>query len=110
MRVVVDTNVFISAALKEDSPPGTAVHRAATGHLLLKSKITERIAVCRDPKDDKFLELAVTAMPMLSSPATAICSRSTRSGRSRSSRPPPCCGSAAIADAASRLMGFGHIV
>lgn len=97
MRVVVDTNVFISAALKEDLPPGTALHRAATGHLLLKSKITEqelfvtlerpglaplipprfrnwlnevlaaaepiaiteRIAVCRDPKDDKFLELAV---------------------------------------------------
>lgn len=97
MRVVIDTNVFISAALKEKSPPGTAVHLAAEKHLLLKSTITEqelfvtlarprlaplipprfrdwlsevlaaaelvaiteRIAACRDPKDDKFLELAV---------------------------------------------------
>jgi uncharacterized protein len=97
MRVVVDTNVFISAALKEKTPPETAVHLAAASHLLLKStiterelfvtldrprlaplippdflnwlhepmaaaelvKITERIAACRDPKDDKFLELAV---------------------------------------------------
>jgi uncharacterized protein len=97
MRVVVDTNVFISAALKENSPPGTAAHLAAANHLLLKSMITEqelfvtlalprlapliprrfrdwlsevltaaeliaiteRIVACRDPKDDKFLELAV---------------------------------------------------
>lgn len=97
MRIVVDTNVFISAALKEKSPPGTAAHLAAESHLLLKSTITEqelfitlarprlapliparlrdwlrevlaaaelvaiteRIAACRDPKDDKFLELAV---------------------------------------------------
>ena len=97
MRVVLDTNVFISAALKEKTPPETAVHLAATSHLLLKSaiterelfvtldrprlaplipsgfldwlhelmaaaelvKISERIAACRDPKDDKFLELAV---------------------------------------------------
>jgi len=42
MRVVVDTNVFISAALKEKSPPGTAAHLAAESHLLLKSMITER--------------------------------------------------------------------
>jgi putative PIN family toxin of toxin-antitoxin system len=97
MRVVVDTNVFISAALKEKTPPDTPVHLAAASHLLLKSTvterelfvtldrprlapmippdfvdwlhelmaaaelvaITERIAACRDPKDDKFLELAV---------------------------------------------------
>ncbi len=97
MRVVVDTNVFISAALKEHSPPGTAAHVVAASHLLLKSEITqqelfvtlaqprlaplipprfrdwlsevlgaaemvaitERIVACRDPKDDKFLELAV---------------------------------------------------
>jgi predicted nucleic acid-binding protein len=26
--------------------------------------ITERIAVCRDPTDDKFLELAITGMPI----------------------------------------------
>lgn len=97
MRVVVDTNVLISAALKEGTPPETTVHRAVADHMLLKSAlterelfgtldrprlaplipprfrdwlrepmaaaelvaITERIAACRDPKDDKFLELAV---------------------------------------------------
>ena len=98
MRVVVDTNVLISAALTERSPPGDAVHLAAERHAVLKSTateqelfitiarprltplipqsfldwlqrviaaaqlvpITERIAACRDPKDDKFLELAVS--------------------------------------------------
>ena len=97
MRVVLDTNVLISAALKQNSPPEAAVHRAAASHMLLKSAITERelfvtlgrprlaplirprfrdwlhelmaaaqlveineqIAARRDPKDDKFLELAV---------------------------------------------------
>ncbi|MBV9825723.1 MAG: putative toxin-antitoxin system toxin component, PIN family [Alphaproteobacteria bacterium] len=97
MRVVVDTNVLISAALKENTPPEAAVHLVAASHRLLKSalteselfvtlnrprlvavirpnfpdtlrklmaaaeliEITERIAACRDPKDDKFLELAV---------------------------------------------------
>jgi predicted nucleic acid-binding protein len=42
MRVVIDTNVFISAALKEYSPPGAAVHLAAETHLLLKSAITDK--------------------------------------------------------------------
>jgi putative PIN family toxin of toxin-antitoxin system len=42
MRVVVDTNVFISASLKENSPPETAVHLAAASHLLIKSSITEQ--------------------------------------------------------------------
>ena len=42
MRVVVDTNVFVSAALKEGSPPGTAAHLAAASHLLLKSTVTEQ--------------------------------------------------------------------
>ena len=97
MRVVVDTNVFISAALKERSSPSDAVHLAAERDLLLKSTTTEQellvtlarprftplisqrflvwledvlaaaelvhvtkpIVACRDPKDDKFLELAV---------------------------------------------------
>jgi uncharacterized protein len=98
MRVVVDTNVFISAALKNGSPPSEAVHLAAERHLLLKSTkteqelfitlarprlaplipedfrrwleevmsaaelvtVAEQIIACRDPKDDKFLELAVS--------------------------------------------------
>ena len=97
MRVVVDTNVFVSAALKEKSLPGTAAHTVTESGLLLKSTITEqelfvtlarprlaplipprfrdwlsellaaaelvtitdRVTACRDPKDDKFLELAV---------------------------------------------------
>jgi putative PIN family toxin of toxin-antitoxin system len=98
MRVVLDTNVFISAALKEKSIPGIAAQIVAESGLLLESTITEqelfvnpsppascalipprfrdwlgellaagelvtvtdRITVCRDPKDDdKFLELVV---------------------------------------------------
>jgi len=97
MRVVVDTNVFVSAALKDKSLPALAVHLASEKGVLLKSRateqqlvevlarpylapliapatrdwlmkllaeaelvtITERITVCRDPTDDKFLELAV---------------------------------------------------
>jgi predicted nucleic acid-binding protein len=50
MRVVVDTNVLISAALKQNTPPEAAVHRATGSHLLLKSTITEReLFVTRDP-------------------------------------------------------------
>jgi putative PIN family toxin of toxin-antitoxin system len=97
MRVVVDTNVIVSAALKESSWPGAVIRWVGNFGGLLKSKsteqevfevlrrpriarntvsmfhdrlrdilseaelvtITERIAACRDPKDDKFLELAV---------------------------------------------------
>jgi putative PIN family toxin of toxin-antitoxin system len=97
MRLVVDTNVFVSAALKENSLPflvarwidrhdgllksaateqqllevlDRAYIAAATIPLLREGlvrmlaaaelvPITERIAVCRDPTDDKFLELAV---------------------------------------------------
>ncbi len=97
MRVVVDTNVFISAALKDESFPALALRVASERGTLLKSRETERqlfevlarpklaalvdpvvvnsirelmaraeavritgrIAGCRDPTDDKFLELAV---------------------------------------------------
>ena len=97
MRVVVDTNVLVSAALKQKSMPGmTALLVERRGGLLkslaterqlfevvarpslaslidpetqvwLKNlmgaaelvTITERIVACRDPTDDKFLELAV---------------------------------------------------
>ena len=97
MRVVVDTNVLVSAALKDKSLPGIAVHRAAQCGTLIKSHATEwqaleflarpylaslipspslgwitqllqkaelvgiieSISECRDPTDDKFLELAV---------------------------------------------------
>ena len=97
MRVVIDTGVFFSAAIKAQTVPGIAVYRAGQRGVLLKSRsteaelvevidrprlarliapaararlvelmslaelvtITERIAECCDPKDDKFLELAV---------------------------------------------------
>lgn len=97
MRIVLDTNVLISAALKRISTPGLAVHKVERHKGLLKSLPTEqqlfavlarpyfallidaksrywlqmlmasaelvainqRITACRDPTDDKFLELAV---------------------------------------------------
>jgi uncharacterized protein len=96
MRLVVDTNVFISAVLKADSLPFFVVRWIDEHGGLLKSTATERellsvlqrpgiaaltmpsfregltsliaraepvtiierIAACRDQKDDKFLELA----------------------------------------------------
>lgn len=97
MRVVIDTNVLVSAALKDQSLPALAVHVVQQRGTLLKSPATEqqifavvarphlaaliaptarawllnlfegaelitiveRIEACRDPTDDKFLELAV---------------------------------------------------
>jgi uncharacterized protein len=97
MRLVVDTNVFVSAALKENSLPFHVVRWIDRHAGLLKSAdterqlldvlnrpyvtrvtipalrggiigmlalaelvpIAERIVACRDPTDDKFLELAV---------------------------------------------------
>ncbi|TSA20529.1 MAG: putative toxin-antitoxin system toxin component, PIN family [Betaproteobacteria bacterium] len=97
MRVVVDTHVFVSAALKESSWPAIAVRWVDKYGVFLKSlsteqevmqvlqrprfsqkilpifmdnlsrmfaaaemvRIAERVTVCRDPKDDKFLELAL---------------------------------------------------
>jgi putative PIN family toxin of toxin-antitoxin system len=97
MRVVVDTGVFISAAIKAQTIPNIAVYQATRRGVLVKShlseaelmevidrpylarliapaararlvelmamaelvSITESIALCRDPKVDKFLELAV---------------------------------------------------
>jgi putative PIN family toxin of toxin-antitoxin system len=97
MRVVIDTNVFVSAALKDKSLPAIAVHLATQRGILLRTAATQRqlfevidrpylanliapatrdwlevlmakaeavtiseaITACRDPTDDKFLELAV---------------------------------------------------
>jgi putative PIN family toxin of toxin-antitoxin system len=42
MRVVVDTNVFVSAALKDKSLPALAVHVVEQRGTLLKSAATER--------------------------------------------------------------------
>jgi len=97
MRLVVDTNVFVSAALKESSWPGMVIRWRDKFGGLLKTAATEaqvtevlerphfkqklpttyldkvrhifsvaelvtivkRITACRDPTDDKFLELAI---------------------------------------------------
>jgi putative PIN family toxin of toxin-antitoxin system len=97
MRLVVDTNVFVSAALKQASAPGATIRWLGIHGGLLKTAVTEqelmavlqrpriapkvapfvfdnlrmlfaraelvtiaeRVTVCRDPKDDKFLELAI---------------------------------------------------
>jgi putative PIN family toxin of toxin-antitoxin system len=97
MRLVVDTNVFVSAAIKDSSWPGAVVRWLDRYGGLLKSTVTEEqvmevlqrpyfapkllptyfddvrrifskaelvdisecISVCRDPTDDKFVELAV---------------------------------------------------
>jgi putative PIN family toxin of toxin-antitoxin system len=98
MRIVIDTNIFVSAALKDKSLPAIAVRLVQEHGTLLKSAqteaqfhdvlarpylaplmspaslvwlktlmasaelvvIAEQIAVCRDPTDDKFLELAAS--------------------------------------------------
>jgi len=97
MRLVVDTNVFVSAALKGSSWPGAVIRWLDRFGGLLKSTVTEaqvidvlqrphfasklppfylgdvrrilaaaelvaiveRVIECRDPTDDKFLELAI---------------------------------------------------
>lgn len=97
IRLVVDTNVFVSAVIKASSPPSFVVRWLETHGRLLKTAATERelfdvlarphidalispifrqglttlfskaegihvrepVAACRDPKDDKFLELAI---------------------------------------------------
>jgi putative PIN family toxin of toxin-antitoxin system len=97
MRVVLDTNIFVSAALKASSWPGSVVRWVDRNGTLLQSEataaeiievlqrprfasvipslyvdnirrmlgaaelvpITERVTVCRDPKDDRFLEVAI---------------------------------------------------
>ena len=72
MRLVVDTNVFVSAALMESSSsagrrPRIASKIAPSFFDNLRAmfaaaelvSITQRIIGCRDPKDDKFLELAL---------------------------------------------------
>ena len=98
MRCVIDTNVFVSAALFSPSIPRQAVSKAVRGGLLLFSEdtinelkevllrskfdryvsrearaiflsqigtvaelvpIIQLVRACRDPKDDKFLEVAL---------------------------------------------------
>ena len=129
MRLVVDTNVFVSAAIKVNSLPFLVVRWIDQHGGLIKSAvieqeilsvlsrpqiaavtslsfrdglpkmlaraelvtIKERVIACRDPKDDKFLELAVNGHADRSSLAMPISSLSIRSGRSRSLHRPPSC-------------------
>lgn len=98
MRLILDTNILVSALVFKSEKANTVVRHAAKKHTLLFSESTfkelkstllkpkfaeiaelkiirnflfnlvrigefmeptEKIAVCRDPKDNKFLELAV---------------------------------------------------
>lgn len=98
MRIVIDTNVFVSRLLLPDSVPGRAARHAVDSGTVLVSEdtlyelalvlakpklnrylslehrqqffleieeiaifipIIQRVHACRDPKDDKFLELAI---------------------------------------------------
>src|SRR5260370_33504092 len=61
MRVVVDTNVFVSAALKDQSLPALAVHIVEERDVLLKSLATER---------QRFDVLARPHFALLIAPAT----------------------------------------
>ena len=129
MRVVLDTNVLVSAALKQKPIPGMAALVVERRGGLLKSHvteqqlfevlarpyfdslidpdargwlnemiaaaelvtITERIAACRDPTDDKFLELAVNghADLIVSGDGDLLALNPFR--QIRSSRRPPSC-------------------
>ncbi len=97
MRVILDTNVLLSAILKTASTPGAVVRLVTAKHVMLTSAetqeelrrvltkpyfqrvttdrikrnvevmlvaselviITATVTACRDPMDDKFLELAL---------------------------------------------------
>lgn len=94
MRVVLDTNVLLSAIIKANSVPAAAVRLISVKHVLLTSsetqqelyrvlskpcfstesilgnikvifsasdhiEIIETVTACRDPMDDKFLDLAI---------------------------------------------------
>jgi uncharacterized protein len=69
VAVVFDTNVLVSAALLAQSKPSLAVRWAARNDRLLASAfvyanvqlvtIQRSVQACRDPSDDKFLEVAV---------------------------------------------------
>ncbi|HEX3525115.1 MAG TPA: hypothetical protein VHT52_23880 [Stellaceae bacterium] len=82
MRVVVDTNVFISAALKEKSIPGMAAHIAAESGVLLKSTITEqelfvtlarpRLASLIPPHFRDWLSELLTAAELVTSPTVSL--------------------------------------
>ena len=99
LRVVLDTNVIVSAALSSVSPPGRVLEYVIRNGSLLTSvstvseiklvllrprfqrylswqerdeflaavleaiepvQVTHSVTACRDPKDDKFLELALS--------------------------------------------------
>jgi len=87
MRIVLDTNVLVSAALTQKSMPEMAALVVERRGGLLKSLATEeqlfeRAAI---PRTTNFSSWPSTAMRICSSPATTICSRSIPSAIFRSS-------------------------
>ena len=75
MRVVLDTNVFVSAALKDESLPALAVHLVAQRGGLLKSLATEqqlfevvarpRLASLIDPETQAWLRKLMAAAELV---------------------------------------------
>ncbi len=59
VRYVFDTNTLVSALLLEHSKPGQAF-RLALRYGCVYLEPTEGVRACRDARDDKFLELAVS--------------------------------------------------
>ena len=113
MRVIVDCNVLISAALSKNGTSAQAIKLAEDVHQMILSERTlrefsntilktkfdgyfrpydirfaiitryankcelivpfHRVKICRDPKDDMYLELALSGKPIVSSPMMLIC-------------------------------------
>ena len=61
MRIIPDTNVLVSAFVFKSEIANNVVRYAVKKHTLLfsESSVKELKSTCRDPKDNKFLELAV---------------------------------------------------
>jgi predicted nucleic acid-binding protein len=74
MRLVIDTNIFISAALKDKSFPAVTLHLSKQHGILLKSDATER---------QLFDVLARPHFRRLVSPATLEWFRAGRTGSYR---------------------------
>jgi len=84
MRVAVDTNVFVSAALKNPSQPALALRLAARHGIILKSASTEaqllqvlgrpRLAPFLSPKSVAWItQLLATAVPVTITERISAC-------------------------------------
>ncbi len=75
MMLVVDTNVFVSAALKQSSWPGTVVRWVATNGGLLKTEATEQEVMevlCRPRIAPKIAPAFLANLRLLFAAATVV--------------------------------------